>query len=81
MTRDEAIEKLNAIKKYLTAGNPIWDVKEIGEVLDMAVESIQVEPVKTLYQIPEACKNCSNHPSNGGSGICHCTLGGMKITC
>ena len=27
-----------------------------------------------------ACKNCSNHPSNGGSGICHCTLGGFKIT-
>lgn len=25
--------------------------------------------------IPSACKNCSNHPSNGGSGICHCTLG------
>jgi len=24
--------------------------------------------------IPECCKGCSNHPSNGGSGICHCTL-------
>ena len=31
--------------------------------------------------IPEACKNCSNHPSNGGSGICNCTLGMTKITC
>lgn len=31
--------------------------------------------------IPEACRNCSNHPSNGGSGICHCTLGTPKITC
>ena len=30
--------------------------------------------------IPEACRNCSNHPSNGGSGICHCTLGTPKIT-
>ena len=30
--------------------------------------------------IPEACRNCSNHPSNGGSGICNCTLGLPKIT-
>lgn len=22
-----------------------------------------------------ACTNCSNNPKNGGSGICHCTLG------
>lgn len=25
--------------------------------------------------IPEYCKACPNHPSNGGSGICHCILG------
>ncbi len=25
--------------------------------------------------IPKACVHCSNHPSNGGSGVCHCTLG------
>lgn len=25
--------------------------------------------------IPVNCRNCSNHPSNGGSGICHCILG------
>ena len=31
--------------------------------------------------IPEACRNCSNHPSNGGSGICFCTLGTPQIKC
>lgn len=25
--------------------------------------------------LPSACVNCSNHPSNGGSGICNCILG------
>lgn len=25
--------------------------------------------------ISEPCKHCKNHPSNGGSGICHCILG------
>ena len=31
--------------------------------------------------IPAACRNCSNHPSNGGSGICLCTLGTYTVTC
>ena len=35
----------------------------------------------TCDNIPEACKYCSNHPSNGGSGICHCTLGLEPIRC
>lgn len=30
---------------------------------------------------PDACIRCPNHPSNGGSGICHCTLGTPKIYC
>lgn len=30
--------------------------------------------------IPPACRNCSNHPSNGGSGNCNCTLGGWSVT-
>jgi len=25
--------------------------------------------------IPNSCRGCSSHPSNGGSGVCHCTLG------
>ena len=29
--------------------------------------------------IPESCRNCSNHPSNGGSGICHCILGTQPV--
>ena len=31
------------------------------------------------YDIPEACKHCSCHPSNGGSGNCSCTLGMLSI--
>ena len=32
--------------------------------------------------IPDACKSCSNHPSNGGSGNCNCILGNMgQVTC
>ena len=37
-----------------------------------AVSAIDIDP---KANIPVACRNCSNHPSNGGSGICHCILG------
>ncbi len=29
----------------------------------------------TFTNIPPACRNCPNHPSNGGRGNCTCTLG------
>lgn len=38
-------------------------------------------PFYDKYTIPDPCRGCSNHPSNGGSGICNCTLGLPKITC
>ena len=25
-----------------------------------------------------SCERCTNNPSNGGSGICHCILGAMQ---
>lgn len=31
--------------------------------------------------IPPACKACPNHPNNGGSGICNCTLGSPQVIC
>ena len=30
--------------------------------------------------IPEACRECSNHHSNGGFGNCNCVLGSQHIT-
>ena len=30
--------------------------------------------------IPDSCKNCPNHYSNGGSGICNCILGDYVVT-
>ena len=38
-------------------------------------------PVKQFYGIPSACASCPNHPSNGGSGICNCTLGLQTVYC
>ena len=35
---------------------------------------------KSWLNIPPGCRHCSNHPSNGGSGICHCTIGIQTTT-
>ena len=35
--------------------------------------------ISTADYIPPACRGCANHPSNGGSGICHCILGNQQV--
>ena len=35
----------------------------------------------TFTNIPPACRNCPNHPSNGGSGNCNCILGDWPVIC
>ncbi len=32
-----------------------------------------------INAVPLPCRGCSNHPYNGGSGICHCILGIQTI--
>ena len=34
---------------------------------------VKLNAVNTLSNIPNCCKTCLQHPSNGGSGICNCT--------
>jgi len=59
MTRAEAIKKMQAVKAYMTSGNPIWDVTEIGEALDMAIKALE-EPkwIPCSERLPskEECK-------------------------
>lgn len=49
------------------------DIDRNPEIIDIFNE------VSNNY-IPEPCRNCSNHPSNGGSGFCNCMLGQPSIT-
>ena len=34
----------------------------------------------TVSNVLDACRQCSNNPANGGSGICHCILGTSPIS-
>ena len=40
MTKREALKKMQAVKAYMTSGNPIWSVTEMGEAFDMAIEAL-----------------------------------------
>jgi DNA-directed RNA polymerase subunit RPC12/RpoP len=33
------------------------------------------QKVQSFPMMPDVCFACSNHPKNGGSGVCHCILG------
>ena len=39
--------------------------------------TITLTGTSSAESIPDYCKNCSNHPSNGGDGNCNCVLGSM----
>ena len=41
MTYEEAIELLDNIKKYMCAGNPIWDTEKITIAMDMAINVLK----------------------------------------
>ena len=40
MTREEAIQMIQSMGKYLSAGNPIWEVEPVREATRMAIEAL-----------------------------------------
>ena len=52
---------------------------------DRNVHTHEYTPIRDFmirdYNVPEACRTCLNHPSNGGSGNCNCTLVLPTVTC
>lgn len=47
-------ESLEQIKKYLCAGNPIWDVDEVAAVMDEAIAAVEKQKARRAER--------SNHP-------------------
>jgi len=66
------------------------EIKEIQEKIDKLSEEIekiykiissQNKNYNIAYtEIPPYCRNCTNHPINGGTGVCHCILGERKYS-
>lgn len=75
------IEKSDT-KKYIDEyiDEKFEEIKEIKEELDKLSKEVKKLCQSSHYdisytEIPPYCKNCKNHPINGGSGLCNCILG------
>ena len=65
---------------YILCFNCVQKLNKWINKNDDFVKHAPAPNIETL-DIPDACKSCSNHPSNGGSGICNCTLGTPQVKC
>lgn len=83
MSDEEKLQKLiDTSNKQLEAmEEQRKELEKLQEQLDRLLEDyLKIAFTSNADYIPAACRSCSNHPSNGGSGICHCTLGLPTIT-
>ena len=69
-----------------TTTNTIPKTIELSDYSDISVSTLNhadysAATINTINNFAQsACDNCSSNPKNGGSGICHCTLGQIQIT-
>jgi len=76
------VYKASVTDKYVTCCPQCHKI--VVKTKERLVENptITLTSFTTADYIPDNCKNCSNHPSNGGSGNCNCILGNMgQVTC
>ena len=66
------------VEQALAEGNEMTSIAKEAIENIYGLENPANDPVNFL---PTACESCPNHPKNGGSGICLCTIGVPKITC
>jgi len=89
-TKSSAVNPVDLSSLFPNASaEEIEVIKKIHEKIDKLSEEIEkiykiISSQNRNYdiayiEIPSYCRNCSNHPSNGGSGICHCILGNSTI--
>lgn len=54
MNTKSAIENIEAIRSYLTAGNPMWNVEVVNEACDKAIEALkQTEWIPCEKRLPD----------------------------
>ena len=75
---EELLEEIKKINKRLDTIEKKF--KEQEEKAKKQKQQEQIDKFGDYYRtaiegtVPDPCKNCPNYPSNGGSGICHCTV-------
>lgn len=77
----EDVNKLHmTLEEILESNRKVGeDLARINAELDRLSPPATIPNVVTYNEIPRPCRSCPNHPSNGGSGICHCILGSQTV--
>jgi len=53
-------------------------MKKITIIIEEEIEEPKIPNLPSYPMYDDPCVGCSNHPSNGGSGFCHCALPAMR---
>ena len=81
MNREEAINVIKGARKYLTVGNPIWNVKKVDEAMNMAIEALQDKPTGEWLDSgiggAKVCSVCNAHM--GLSSFNYCPSCGARM--
>lgn len=77
--KDDTISRADAIRWVKTECNPYGKPTLDYDSGLRVIKHLKKMPSVQENWIPPACRSCSNYPKNGGSGICNCILGGIKI--
>lgn len=67
----------NSCSGCLRTKNIVSNTSE--ENIDFDWSKLKINSYGNIDDIPESCKHCATHPSNGGDGICWCVLGTKTI--
>jgi hypothetical protein len=60
--------------------NPVCPKCGDGHLYKWIRESMWAFPTYNVDSIiPNCCRNCSNHPANGGDGLCNCALPDIEM--
>ena len=76
--KEECIDRVTKLIREVTEEKV--EFYEIEAVPDPVPDVTLLPWVPSTAATPKPCQGCPNHPSNGGSGVCHCTLGIGAIT-
>ena len=73
------LEQLNKMLEEISESikKTTEELSRINAELDRLSPVVKQLPYD-MSSIPRPCRTCSNHPINGGSGMCNCILGGMN---
>lgn len=76
--KEECIDRIT--KLILDVTQEKAQIYETAADPDAVPEPTFLPWIPSTAAIPKPCQGCPNHPSNGGSGVCYCTLGIGTIT-